>query len=1032
MTLLPKIILTTLVPVGAVASAGMLLLTRHPHPSAALTWLVIAMTLLVALTAALLLRSILMRPLERLMQAHAALQHGDLQARVRIEGDDELAQLGQSFNAMAQALQATELRFRAIFEAFPSPVTLHRLADGCCLDANPVFCTLFGLRREQVIGRSNQQLGLSIEASVEQLHTAALNQARALNGVELQVTNRQGQHVWVLFNSRVIELDGEDVALSVAIDISRQKETEQALRSANARLRIFNAMVESSGDAMLFCDGEGTFLDCNAAALAIFGCTRDQFIGRHPMHFSPPTQPDGADSASQARQLIGKALAGEPQRFLWLHQRADGTPFMADVTLSQIAGTHHEPHRFVGVLRDITEQQRAEQALRASEQRFRAIFEAFPSPITLTQLPSARYLDVNPAYCEISGFRREEVIGRSLPELGMPFIDLAPERMLQLQETGRLDQELVRTPDRWGNALWVLLSVRTIELDGERVVLSMTVDITRQVATEQQLRAANERLRETSAMIESANDAMLILDDSGVFRFCNPAAQHIFGRTREQVIGHSPLEFSPEYQADGMRSDARAQQIIAGALAGTPQRFLWQHFRPDGSAFLADVALSRLATDGGAGRLVSVMRDVTAQHHAEQALQESEARFRTVFESFPAPITLIDLDSRRYLDVNPAFCRATGLSREQAVSHTLSELGIASDTERNDAMKARLLADGGLDIDLSQAIGPDGRPRWVMFSSRLISIGGRPAAMSVSIDITRQKEVEQELQELNASLESRIDARTRELLEALDTLTRAQEELVRAEKLAALGSLVAGIAHELNTPIGNAVMMASTLADQQRDFARTLEQGLTRSALQNFTDTVAEGSDILLRNLRRAAELIASFKQVAVDQSSYQRRQFSLDEVVQEIALALSPSLRHADVTLQVEIEPGVLLDSYPGPLGQVLMNLINNAAVHAFGDRPQGRVVVSGRALAPDRVEISVSDNGCGIPAAVQDRIFDPFFTTRLGQGGSGLGLHITYNLVTSLLGGSIRVHSSVGSGTRFDIELPQHAPPPPAARVS
>ena len=209
---------------------------------------------------------------------------------------------------------------------------------------------------------------------------------------------------------------------------------------------------------------------------------------------------------------------------------------------------------------------------------------------------------------------------------------------------------------------------------------------------------------------------------------------------------------------------------------------------------------------------------------------------------------------------------------------------------------------------------------------------------------------------------------------------------MRSEKLAGLGSLVAGVAHELNTPIGNAVIVASTLADQQRRFSNEMAAGLKRSSLTRFVGEVHEGIEVMERNLRRAAELISGFKQVAVDQSSHQRRQFELREIVHELSLTLSPTLRRAGVTLTPDLPAGVTLDSYPGPLSQVIMNVINNAVVHAFAQQPEPRITVHGQVNA-GQLTLTLADNGCGIPPEHLSRVFDPFFTTRLGPRWIGAG---------------------------------------------
>jgi signal transduction histidine kinase len=333
----------------------------------------------------------------------------------------------------------------------------------------------------------------------------------------------------------------------------------------------------------------------------------------------------------------------------------------------------------------------------------------------------------------------------------------------------------------------------------------------------------------------------------------------------------------------------------------------------------------------------------------------------------------------------------------------------------------------------------DGSERICEIYGSFIETQGRKLVMTSYLDITERKLAERAQQNLNTILEAKVEERTRELAatmrqletantstqEALETLRQAQNELVRSEKMAGLGSLVAGIAHELNTPIGNAVMISSTLSETHRRFCKELDAPLKRSTLLHFTENVGESCAILSRNLERAIELVSSFKQVAVDQSSYQRRHFELQEVADEIRLALSPTLRRATTELSLDIAPQIMLDSFPGPLGQILMNLINNALIHAFDPGQTGHITIVGRQQENGWITLTISDDGKGIPAENLGRIFDPFFTTRLGQGGSGLGLNITYNLVTGLLGGTIDVSSRTGQGTRFDINIPSTAPP-------
>jgi signal transduction histidine kinase len=289
----------------------------------------------------------------------------------------------------------------------------------------------------------------------------------------------------------------------------------------------------------------------------------------------------------------------------------------------------------------------------------------------------------------------------------------------------------------------------------------------------------------------------------------------------------------------------------------------------------------------------------------------------------------------------------------------------------------------------------------------------------------------EQIRELNANLEHRVEIRTeelhlsnQELLEALAVLKSAQEEIARSERMAALGALVAGVAHELNTPIGNSMTVGSTLADLTREFEREIEIGIKRSSLAMFVKQTRLASEMLLRNLGNAAELIGSFKQVAVDRTSVNRRQFSLAEVVAEIVLTMMPSFKRSAHEIHIDIPPEIRMDSYPGPLGQIISNLINNALLHGFDGKDKGIITIRARLLPMGRVELLICDDGCGIPQANLSRIFDPFFTTKLGQGGSGLGLSIVYNIISNVLGGTIHVESEVHAGTRFILELPCIAP--------
>jgi signal transduction histidine kinase len=288
----------------------------------------------------------------------------------------------------------------------------------------------------------------------------------------------------------------------------------------------------------------------------------------------------------------------------------------------------------------------------------------------------------------------------------------------------------------------------------------------------------------------------------------------------------------------------------------------------------------------------------------------------------------------------------------------------------------------------------------------------------------RLVKVSDRLQAQLSSLNHELARRRAEAEQALSDLKAAQESLVQAEKLASLGALVGGVAHEINTPVGIALSCASHLADSTAQMRRLYEaDDIGADEFDRYMATVTDGSDLILSNCRRAAALIGSFKQVAVDRTSAERRRFDLGATLNETMASLGPNLRQAGHEVTIECPSGLVMDSHPGALSQVLGNFVMNSLVHAFEPDQPGRITIRVDQPQPDQVRIVYADSGKGIPAQNRGRIFDPFFTTRRGSGGTGLGLHIVYNLVTGPLAGTIILESST-PGTAFVLTLPVSVP--------
>lgn len=274
------------------------------------------------------------------------------------------------------------------------------------------------------------------------------------------------------------------------------------------------------------------------------------------------------------------------------------------------------------------------------------------------------------------------------------------------------------------------------------------------------------------------------------------------------------------------------------------------------------------------------------------------------------------------------------------------------------------------------------------------------------------------LMKRNQIITSKVVQRSKQLEQAYHQLNETQMQLIHSEKMASLGNLVAGVAHELNTPLGNAVTLASNIEENTVSITK-MDQNKTldKRSFYTYLHVMQESSQLLLKNAQRASQLVRNFKQVAVDQTSEQRRTFNCIQATEELISTLTPMFKHTKHKVVVEGDSATL-DSYPGAFGQIITNLVTNALVHGFEHIHNGRVTILFTQVE-QQLRIEVSDTGRGIPPNHLNKIFEPFFTTKFGKGGSGLGLNIVYNIVTGLLKGTIHVENQ-DPGAKFTIEIP------------
>lgn len=428
-------------------------------------------------------------------------------------------------------------------------------------------------------------------------------------------------------------------------------------------------------------------------------------------------------------------------------------------------------------------------------------------------------------------------------------------------------------------------------------------------------------------------------------------------------------------------------------------------------------------------------REIEEKKKARGALLQSEEKFSKAFRYSAEVIALVRLSDRRIVEVSDSFYNNFGYSAEEVIEQTSIGFGLWETSDMRDELYARIFK-GQRVLDFEA--------RWLTkskelltgkLSAEIIEIASEPFMLLLWSDITELKKAAQALQDANEYLEQRIVERTEdylaanqelqatniELSEALNNLKRAQQKLVQSEKLASLGSMISGMAHEINTPVGIVITSVSYLAREMKALRKKYDGGsLSRRELTEFFSEQDEILHIIENNLERTDQLIKSFKRISADQITDEKQLFDLKDYLKELIGSLEPLLKKGPYPITVSCSDNVKIRSYPGAFAQIVTNLINNSILHGFTTGLPGTMTLD-VSLKEDTLRIAFEDDGMGMVSTVRENIFDPFFTTKRGaEGGMGLGLHLVYTTVTQTLGGEIECFSEPGQGTRFVLLIP------------
>ncbi|HKL86835.1 MAG TPA: PAS domain-containing sensor histidine kinase [Treponemataceae bacterium] len=430
--------------------------------------------------------------------------------------------------------------------------------------------------------------------------------------------------------------------------------------------------------------------------------------------------------------------------------------------------------------------------------------------------------------------------------------------------------------------------------------------------------------------------------------------------------------------------------------------------------------------------------DITVEKKAQKELEDTLNLQQALIDSAPGILYMYNADQELiYWNKNHELI--TGYSNSELSKMTLMDW-YKGDPQSKEAVIKGLSNTSKTGFGSAEAFlrCKNGTKKFFYLTACPVKVHEENCFVGVGVDISDRRNAELKLVDLNKNLEKQIDDRTadlkranadlvstnamlasrnEELGKANEKLRNMQNFLIESEKMAALAGLVAGVAHEVNTPLGIGVTAASHLSDMSTELIEAIQnKKLNDSQLSGFIADIKDGSDIILHNLNRAGKLIQSFKQLSVDQSGEPKRIFEVGSYMEEILQSVSPSIRKTKIKISVVCPESIVVNGYPGAFAQIITNLIMNSTIHAFPTDSEGTITIT-LTRQKDLLLVVFEDDGIGMPPDVLSRLFEPFFTTKRTTGGTGLGLSVVYSLVTQKLGGTIECKSSVGKGTKFTI---------------
>lgn len=771
---------------------------------------------------------------------------------------------------------------------------------------------------------------------------------------------------------------------------ARTKELAASLRELSDREERYRLLVEHQTDLVVKVDTNGRFLYVNPAYCRTFGQAEEDLMGNT---FMPLVHEDDRLSTEEAM----KALHVPPYR-AYMEQRAmtvSGWRWFA-WNDSAVLGPTGMITEIIGIGRDITDRKQSEELLRQSEERFAKAFHSSPAPLVISDIASGRFIDVNDRWVEMLGHSKEEQIGRTSKEVGIWSDPETRDRAIAiLHENGSFKDYPIEFLTKTGQIRSALWSAEIVSLQGREVMLSLLIDSTERKNAEDSLRKSEALYR---SVVDNIQDVFYRTDAAGLLTMVSPSGVRLLGYdSADEMLGRPNEDF-------WLEPAARMDFLERIKSQGKVTDFEVVLKRKDGMPVLVATSSSLYFDDGGVVLGVEgIFRDITERKRAEELLRQSEEKFSRLFMMSPDAISLSEPDSGLLVDVNDAYAQLTKYSRAELIGKVSLELRLFTSIDSPRRVVERLKSTGhasNIEVEIRRK---DGSLVPCSVSCQFVTIGEETFLLAVMRDLTEFK--------------------------------RMQELMIQSEKMISVGGIAAGIAHEINNPLGIIVQTAQNLVLRTRpDFRKNIEVaeslGLDMALLEKYMQArkiLSFVQDIQVA-AARASDIIRHMLDFSRRNES-RRTRCAISEIVER---AVELAKNDYDLKKNYDFKRIAIIKDYAQDLKdiecteteleQVFLNLLRNAA-QAIGmsdpPTPAPRIVIR-LANVDQGVRIEVADNGPGMPPEMKRRVFEPFFTTKPPGIGTGLGLSVSYFIVTRGHAGKMWVESSPGGGAKFVIELP------------